>query len=998
MKRLSAILGLMALFATPGLTQEERAALTGVITDPSGAPVPGAIVEASGTATGFHRSVQTNEVGVYLLPGLQIGEYSLKVSKPGFRSEEHPAVRLAVGETRTMNAALKLAANSTEVEVVAAAEALEQTAATISGFLGLSQVEDLPVNGRAWTALMSLVPGAIDSGGGTQKSIRFSGRGVDDTNYRFDGVDATAISNQAPNTSYRLQISTEAIAEFKVDTALFNAETGGTAGGQVEVISRAGSNAFHGSAFEFLRNNVISSRGPFDPSTLPPLRLNQFGGSGGGPIVKNRTFFFAAYEGLRQVAHNTLIGNVPSDAFRAQVLAQSPVLAPILNAFPRGNQTLSANVSQYVHTGSITAAEDSGLIRVDHRISDATYFYARYNIDHVVLASPSGALLDVSNNSAAPMNATVSLSHTFSPTMYDVLQLGMNRIHALSATDGHFFDVSGLYNSVTVAGLTKLNQETNAVKSPTTYSLKDDFTWTHRTHTVKAGVEIKTVLYNYSQAPENGMIWSSLANFAANQMDQLNLIGGVPTHGLNKTMVFAYIQDAWKVQPNLTVTVGLRYEFFNRFHEIYGRDLPFDLNTCGGYCPVGSEFTFPVTNNIEPRVALDWAPKLFHDKTVIRAGFGTFKGEGQLGDLNAPSDNYTQRSSLSSATFPGLSFPPDPYYQYAGSVAVTPRGLIRNRRDPSVLQWGLQVQNSLPAGFVLTTGYMGYHAYHQFARTYVNLIDPATGQRPMSQFGPIDVKGTSENSHFHAWQTSIQRRFKGVSLTANYMWSHGINDGSTGGGEADYAQNNACRTCEVASADFDVRHVFSANSVYELPYGKGRRWGNRGGVGNAILGGWQLGSIFYARTGNPDNVIIERSASSVPDGLSVQNGSYFTRPNYVSGISSVPANQQINHWINAAAFSVPADGTWGNAGRNLVRGPHFWQLDVSMIKEFALAERVRLAVRADAFNVANRPQWGDPSGDFSSPSFGQITTTVNNGSPTGSGTPREYQFSMRLTF
>jgi hypothetical protein len=865
--------------------------------------------------------------------------------------------------------------------------------------IGSAQVEDLPLNGRAWTSLMALVPGAIDSGGGTQKSIRFSGRGVDDNNYRFDGVDATGISNQAPNASYRLQISTEAIAEFKVDSALYAADTGGTAGGQVEVISRSGTNTLHGSMFEFIRNNVISSRGPFDPSTLPPLRLNQYGGSAGGAIKKNRTFYFAAYEGLQQRAHTTLIGNVPSDAFRAAVLAQSPVLAPILNSFPVGNRALSAQVSQYVSTGSVTAGENSGLIRIDHRFSDSINFFARFNIDNVNLGSPSGALLDKSLTDAVPLNGSMNLSETFSPTMFNVVSLGVNRIHALNTTDSHFFDVTGIFQSVTITGLTKLNQGTSSVKSPTTYTLKDDFTWTHGAHTVKAGIEIKRVLYNYSQAPEDGLFWASLANFQANKMDQLNLIDGVPTHGLDKTEYFGYIQDSWKVRPNFTMIVGLRYEFFNRLHEIYGRDHPFDLVTCGGFCPVGGEFTYPVTDNFEPRFSFAWSPELFHGKTVIRSGFGIYHGEGQIGDLNAPSDNYANRSTLSSAQFPGLSFPATSYYSLAGNVAITPRALIRNRKDPTVQQWGFQTQTDLGSGFVLNTGYMGYHACNQFSRTYINGINPATGTVPFPQFGPIDVKGTTDNSHFHAWQTSVQRRFQsGVSASLNYMWSHGINDGSTGGGEADYPQNNACRTCEVASADFDVRNVLSANVVYEIPFGKGRRYGNKGGISNFVIGGWQLSGIVSARSGNPVNVIIERSASAVPDGLSVQNGSYFTRPNYVSGMTVVPTDQTITNWINPLAFSKPADGTWGNAGRNLARGPNFWQTDLSLVKGFPITDRVGLDFRAEAFNAFNRAQFGDPSGDFSSPSFGRITTTVNNGAATGSGTAREFQFSLRLRF
>jgi hypothetical protein len=244
------------------------------------------------------------------------------------------------------------------------------------------------------------------------------------------------------------------------------------------------------------------------------------------------------------------------------------------------------------------------------------------------------------------------------------------------------------------------------------------------------------------------------------------------------------------------------------------------------------------------------------------------------------------------------------------------------------------------------------------------------------------------------------------------MWSHGINDGSTGGGEADYAQNTACRSCEVASADFDVRHTFSANAVYDIPFGKGRTYMNRAGVTDLLVGGWSLTGLGTARSGNPVNVTVTRSAASLLDGLSLQNGSTFERPNYVGGVSVVPSNQSINNWINPLAFTVPLNNIWGNAGRNLIRGPRFMQLDLGVTKSFRITERVAAEFRAEVFNAANRAQFGDPSGSLGSPvtdpetgittgidpSFGHITTTVNNGSATGGGTPREFQFSLRLKF
>jgi hypothetical protein len=318
-----------------------------------------------------------------------------------------------------------------------------------------------------------------------------------------------------------------------------------------------------------------------------------------------------------------------------------------------------------------------------------------------------------------------------------------------------------------------------------------------------------------------------------------------------------------------------------------------------------------------------------------------------------------------------------------------------------VTQWGLQVQTALPGDFILDTGYTGYHGYHQFTRWYVNgcVLYSNPCVRTLPAFGPIDIKQTDSNNHLNGWQTSLRRQFKsGLSFSANYLWSHAINDGSTGGGETDYPQINNCRTCDIASSDADIRHVFSMNAVYQLPFGKGRKYLNQNGVANAVAGGWQLSGTGAARSGTPVNITITRPATAVADGLSLENGASFQRPNYVSGMPLAPANQTINNWINAAAFSIPADLTWGNAGRNLVRGPDFWQADAALSRDFKLTERFVVVFRAEGFNIFNRAQFGNPNGNLSSATFGRITTTVNGSSPTGSGTPREFQFAMRLRF
>jgi hypothetical protein len=350
---------------------------------------------------------------------------------------------------------------------------------------------------------------------------------------------------------------------------------------------------------------------------------------------------------------------------------------------------------------------------------------------------------------------------------------------------------------------------------------------------------------------------------------------------------------------------------------------------------------------------------------------------------------------LSSAQAPGLTFPFTSFLQQAQFTAIAPRALQRKRGDGEVAEWSLQIQTELGKGITFSTGYQGSHGYKIFARNYVNLIDPLTGQRPLPAFGQIDIKRTDGVTSFQGWQSSLQKRYhNGWLFSANYMWGHSMNDGAVGGGEADYPEIASCRSCDYSNSDQDVRHSFSANAIYELPFGQGRKYLSQRGLARSVFGGWQWSLIATARTGLPVNVTVDRSASSVPDGNSLSP----QRPELISGVSLIPAaGSTVQDWINAAAFLVPANGTFGNAGRNLARGPGIWQADTSLGKKFSISERFSFELMASAFNLFNRAQFGLPTADISSAAFGRITTTVNS-SVTGSGTPRQFQFMLRVAF
>jgi hypothetical protein len=898
------------------------------------------------------------------------------------------SVEQTIGLTRTLNAILSVASQDEQVAVSVPAGQLDQTTASLGSRTEHRQVTGLPLNGRNWSSLTALTPGAIDSGGSNMRSIRFAGRGLDDNNFTLDGVDATGILNQAQRGQGRLTIPTESIAEFRVESALYSPELGGSPGGQVSIASPSGTNQFHGSLFEYFRNDVLNSRTPFDPVSPPPFRLNQFGGSLGGPIVYDNTFFFVDFEGYRQRLGQTITGFVPSNAFRGSAV---PSMASILAVYPVGNgPALDPNTLTYTFRGSQRVDENTGMIRLDHRFSDRLTAFLRYNQDEAVSNVPAGSIGIQQDVGTKPINGVAEVLQVFSPTMTNEYKFGFNQEIT------HTGNLSPVAYTISAPGFSSITGGSTRDERGTTLSGIDNLSWVRGLHILKIGIETRYVEMDQGNSFNGALTYSTLANFAANQLDKATQTVELPMKHQRKTQVFAYLQDEYRLKHNLTLNMGVRYEFYNVFHETDNRAIPFDFATCGpqGYCASGSDFTFPNTHDIDPRFAIAWAPERFNAKTVIRIGAGIYHGDGQLDDQNLPIANDVQRYGLTRVNFPTLSYPIDPFLTQATGV-VTPRLLDRNRKDMYVTEWGASVQQDLSRDVVGTVSYVGSKGTHLLTTTYVNAINPATDARPYPDFGIVEYRGNTSNSNFHALNFSLQRYFQqGLSLAVNYMWSHSINDGSVGGGEADFPQFLNCRACERASSDQDVRQVFTADTVYELPVGRGKRYLSEPGLGRVLLGGWQLASVGTARTGLPVNVILDRASSDLIDGYNINQ-----RPDLVPGVSLAPAGgASPRDWINLAAFTVPAKGLWGNAGRNLVRAPGAWQMDFALSRIIDLRESTRLQFRAEAFNVFNHAQYGAPLADISAPStFGRILTTVNSG-PTGSGTPRQLQFALRLVF
>jgi Carboxypeptidase regulatory-like domain/TonB dependent receptor len=992
---------LLGTWVAIAAAQQDRTGLNGTVTDPSGRALPDVHVIVLQDATGLQRETVTTPSGTFDLPELPVGVYTVTFARDGFQSLTVEHVRQTLAQTRTLNITLSVAAAREQMNVSASMQPLDETSNALGTNVEQKQVQELPLNGRNWATLTALAPGAVDTGGSNQRTIRFAGRGRDDNNFTYDGIDATNIINQAQQPYVRLAIPLDTIQEFRVNSLLATAETGATGGGQLIVTSPSGTNQFHGNAFEFLRNDILDARQPIDVLNpqKPPFRLNQFGGSFGGPIAHNKTFFFVAYEGYRQNLGQTLPGFVPSNAFRAQVIAQSPALTSVVNAYPEGQTLISPVIAEFVGEGSQIATENSGMFRVDHNFSNSTTLFVRANIDEAVSNVPLGNsnqyLTDQTQSTSSPVNSTIELMHVFSPSVVNQIKFGFNR----STANTNNLNQTGTLYAFSVPGFTNLNNNRVSTGVGNTFAVVDDFTAIKGRHALKLGGEVRRVQMNQGSTANGTVSFASTDAFGANQVSTANLTNALPVNGLRKTQYFGYLQDEFKWRPNLTLNLGVRYSFFNIFHEVEGRSNPFDFATCGpqGFCGVGASFGQPNYGDLDPRLAFAWAPDRFGGKTVIRSGFGIYHEDGQLDDQNLPNSNEVLRYSLSNKTIPDLSYPIEPFLVDTTGT-ISPRAQDRRRKDTYVTQWGFSVQQALPRDLVVTASYVGSKGTYLLTLSEVNVVDPATGVRPYPAFGQIDWRGTRNNSDYEGLSLALKRAFaRGLLLSVNYMWSHEIDDGSNGSGDGDSltAQNVACQPCERADGAFDTRNVLNANLVYELPVGRGKAYWNEPGVLSALFGAWELNSIVSVRSGFPVNVTVDRSSADTPDGNTNNQ-----RPNLVPSVPlTPPGGQTIAEWINPAAFSIPAPGTWGNAPRDVARAPGAWQADLGLAKRIDLAERAQLQFRAEVFNIFNHPQYGQPQSDFSAGPgvFGSIISTVNTG-PVGTGTPRQIQFALRLTF
>jgi len=803
---LPVLLGLILASATipVAVAQVDRAVLEGTVSDPSGRVIVGATLKVQAVDTGLTEEQPANSKGYYRFPGLAVGRYTVTVGGSGFRTKVIEDVILRVGQTRTLDVQLGVGAISEKVEVKATLAPEDRSSAEAATVIDSVQISELPNNGRDWASFTLLAPFAQDDGGGDQRTIRFAGRARDDNNFQIDGVDAGGIQEQAQKSQTRLQISQDAIEEYRVNSALYDAEYGTQAGGQIDVVTKSGTNDWHGGVFGYLRNSAFDARNfnDFDVNGnayIPPFRYGQYGMTLGGPVKKDRLFFFINYEGLRQFGATTNQVVVPNAAIEQATLSKSPQMCSILQAYAWRASTGTIGNCNPVHVypdaafapsasdsdlltapATTTVHEDTWLLRMDYRINDKTMLYgsAHRDISLVSGTNGSGSLpYDLIQTINHPAGYYIALQNTFSPRLLNEAKVYINRSPFINP------QVPPLPYSVSTNNWVTINNNQADHEIGTTYGIVDNLTLVHGRNTFKTGIEIRRVRLNQGLTAGNTLSFADNSSNADTGFVNASLYGISYTdtwccHKLRRTFYMPYFQDEWKVTPTLTLNLGIRWEYYGVAHEADNRTTVFDVSQFHGVCfgsgsiwrfalptPIPSPVNTPACpknpplynpdyRNFDPRVSFAWAPEMFHGKTVIRSGFGIYHGAAQNDDLNAglESDRYTAFANFDPA---GNGTPLLPQYQQVNpdlsSLPIQPqqqpRALQRHgRRDLYAETWGLTVDRELPSNFLASAQYLGSRGVRLFSRGGVNFCSTAPQgtdaagnpicTRPLDQFYP----------------------------------------------------------------------------------------------------------------------------------------------------------------------------------------------------------------------------------------------------------------------
>ncbi len=1093
-----------AVFATVALAQVDQARITGTVVDSTGALIPGAAIKVKNQKTGAEREAIANESAAFFITGLSPSVYSMTVSSPGLSNAQYKDLNLAVGQERNLTVTMMPSSVTTEITVSGGDLAvIDTSSASVGANINAREVASMPLNGRQISQLYLLAPGAQTAGGGTYDNIRFSGRANQQNAVRFDGVEGSSIIDSSPgningqtSSSFRLQASLETVQEFRVESSNYPAEFGTGTGGQISIVTKSGGNGVHGSVFEYLRNSALDARNFYDGFNKSPLRLNQFGGSLGGAIIKDKLFVFGHYEGLRQNAGFPLVGQVPSAAVRnlpvcvagATARCVDSAIKPLFGAYPVGRTTTpNPDFDLAQLDGRAVVNENSESIRFDYRATDKDTVYLRWFRDDGHSTAPFDVSGSAFEQRAQAQNAVLSWQRIISPSLINEVKLGYNgpktRTNGVAPTvagvdlSGVTLNISGANVLVGIggqgasagvsipSGQVRASSATNGRGQPyTSYSLSylDSLSWIKGNHNYKFGGEFRQVRMYTDRLGGVTYAYSNLASFLANT-PSITVNGdlsapspfnnGATGNRYGKTEMFnIYAQDEYKIRPTLTLSYGLRYEYYTPWREDRNLVVLYNIVTGGLDAPGSRDFYKSSKLAFGPRLALSWSPKALDGKTTFRIGSGYYFGPGQGEDLIQPIES-DRVSTTTVGRYPVDALSVVKNFNINTATGIGVRAYSPGYTVPEkILSYTFSVQQTLPFGAILQMAYVGSQGRNLFLRSTANKVtgvtmNATTGVGTVvrefgTRFGEIDYKTTGGTDHYDSLQTTLNRRFS-KGLTVGAQWTYGHSIGNTGGSnEANTATNPYNFKADRGNNAFDVRHSMNISAMYELPFGKGRQFGqNLGRAADTVLGGWQMGGIINGRTGLPLDIRITRPDVVYRD---TRNGAIVTAPIVVNGapvtvpLVNVPGGGNsrdvrfpdvvagVNpflenvtdkkYYLNAAAFSTPAPGTFGNLGRGALHGPGLSQFDLTLHKKFTLTERISSEFRVEVYNLFNKANFANPvvrlnnvlgtSGNTLQPgqaytaatggSFGQIQQTVE--SAVGLGAQRQIQLSLRFSF
>lgn len=1057
-RTLCSLLLLLPLLATQFsvMGQTHRGSIRGTLSDKS-APLTNVPIKVIDADTNESRTATTGDQGEFTVSSLPPGRYRVEVEKQGYKKYSRLAF-LQVNQDLRLDITLEVGPITEELVINAEQTLLKKDTQALGTVIANRQITNLPLDGRNFLELALLVPGAVPAAPGSASSVRgdlafnVNGAREDSNSFLLDG----AYNFDPKLNSVGVNPPVDAIREFELSTSSYDASFGRNAGAQVNVVLKSGSNSFHGTAYEFFRNAALDARNFFAPADqpTPKYQRNQFGFALGGPIRKDKTFFFLDYEGSRIREGITKVTNVPTLAERRGDFSQSLFSAPI-NPFTQtpfpGNQipdffinpigkaiaalyplpNRNVPFANFVSSPTSRDRNDHFDARLNHSFTRSSELTVRYSFSDRELFEPFTGPTFPSVpgfGDTVPrrgQNFLISETHIFSPRLVNEARFAFNRIAAAVTQENSGTSINkqvGLpdfatnprdlgLSFITISGFSPLGDEYNNPQQSETnvFQVLDGATYTRGNHLLKFGFDFRAIKQNaFRDVQSRGFITFSNFAFTGNALADMLLGFPAVTGGAHldnpqrlRTESYGfYINDSFRIRPNLTLSAGLRYEYNSPPVDENDRATLFDPAT-GSLVPVGTNGT-PRSgfdsdkNNFAPRLGLAWTLGQ-KGETVVRAGYGVYFDQSSLAPseglyFNAPFFDFNLFFTIPNLLTLTLNDPFPSFFPVPLPKSAT--GFQRDLRTPYLQHWNVSVQRELGKSRVFELSYVGSKGTKLITARDINQPRPSPispNLRPLPQFDDITFEESSANSNYNSLQARFEQRLDfGLSILSSYTWSKSIDNASSffsSAGDPNFPQDSLNTKAERGRSNFDVRHRFSLSYGYDLPFGKGRRFLAGDGFLPAILTGWQTFGIVAVQTGRPFTAALQMDIDQSNTGRSTLGFGANDRPNVVG-------NPDVSHrtpdqWFNTAAFAFPAFGSFGDAGRNILEGPGYVNFNTSVMKTTKLTESLGLQFRAEAFNLFNHPNFNLPDNFLGSPTFGRILSAQN---------PRHIQFGLKLLF